>query len=88
MADVAIEDEFVDCTSVSITYDIMGIATVNYTIVYKLLDATEDPPFLYYNPVEYGQRTFEGYISSMNLNQIPDTEGWYECQVTLITTTD
>ena len=78
--------EFIDCTSVSISYDVMGIATVNYTIVFQT-DGS-DPTFVYYNPVTYGGRVFTGYVNNMNINRIPETENWYECQVTLITTTD
>lgn len=83
---MAIIQQFIECTSLSITYDIMGIATVNYVVVFQTDGA--DPEFLYYNPVTFGNRTFDGYVSNMDLTQIPETENWYECRVTLITTTD
>jgi len=84
---MAVVVEFVECTSVSITYDIYGVATVTYTVVYQT-DNSDDPPFIYYNPVTYGGRTYTGYVSNMNLNKIPETENWFECQVTLTTTTE
>jgi len=82
---MAILKEFIECTSVSISYDIMGVATVSYTVVFQT-DGS-DPEFIYYNPVEYGKRTYTGYISNMNINTIPETENWYECQVSLTTVT-
>lgn len=72
--------EFIDCTSVSISYDIMGIATVSYILVRNV------PGLKAWHPVTFGGRTFEGYVSSINLNQIQGTS-WYENHVTLTTTT-
>ena len=78
---MAIVKEFVDCTSLSISYDIMGIATVSYVIV------SNEPGLKSKNPIQAGNRTFTGYVSSISMNQIVNTN-WYESHVTLIATTE
>jgi len=72
--------EFVDCTSVKISYDVMGRVTVSYTIV------SDEAEMKAYTNVEFGGQTFTGYVVSIMLNQIPNT-AWYENYVTLIATT-
>ena len=83
MAWIPLQDEiaFIDCTSLSISYDIMGIATVSYTIV------SNTPGIKYYTVISAGQRTFTGYVANASLRQIPETD-WYESNITLITTTE
>jgi hypothetical protein len=78
MADV----EFIDCTSLSISYDVMGIATLNFTVV------KDSPgfPTTSMNTLSVGGRIFEGYVTSASLSQIPNTPGWYETRVTLLAT--
>lgn len=74
--------EFIDCTSLSIGYNIMGIATVSYTVIHNTSN------FVVYQSISAGGRVFKGYANSVTFNRIPKTEGWYETHVTLITTTD
>ena len=74
--------EFIDCTSLSISYDIMGRATVSYIVVHDRQD------FVTYNSIDAGGQTFTGYVVSAQMNQIPNTANWYETHVTLITTTN
>jgi len=71
---------FIECTSVNISYDVMGLATVSYTIV----SDTQSPPIS--SSISEGGRTFTGYVTNITQNIIPKTQ-WYETQVTLITTT-
>ena len=78
---VAGEIAFIDCTSLSISYDIMGIATVSYTIV------SNTEGIKYYTVIAAGGRIFTGYVASASLRQIPETT-WYESNITLISTTD
>ena len=73
---------FMECTSLNISYDVMGIATVSYTIVHE--GAVASP----WNQVQAGGQTFTGYITNMTTNVIPRTKGWFETHVTLITTTN
>lgn len=73
---------FIDCTSLSFTYDIMGRVTVSFTVIHQ----TED--FCYVEEIEAGGQVFSGDVTSLSLNQIVGTVGWYETHVTLITTTE
>jgi hypothetical protein len=66
----------------SFTYDIMGRVVVSYTAVHQ------SPDFCYTKTIDAGGRTFDGDVTSMSLNQITGTVGWYETHVTLITTTN
>ena len=73
--------EFIDCTSVNISYDVMGRVTLSYTLI-------SDTPGLKAeaSPLKFANRTFTGYVVSINNNQIPNTTGWYENQITMICT--
>jgi hypothetical protein len=73
--------QFRECTSLSISYDNFGLATVNYTIVSSTSNPTIDIS------IQAGTRTFTGYVTSLSINYIPGTN-WYETQVSLITTTN
>ena len=75
------EIAFIDCTSLSISYDIMGIATISYTIV------SNTDGVKYYTTIDAGNRTYTGYVANARLRQIPET-AWYESNVTLISTTE
>lgn len=74
--------EFIDCTSLSVSYNIMGIATVSYTVVHNSFQ------FVTYNNISAGGQNFSGYVINASVNQIPNTEGWFETHVTLLATTD
>jgi hypothetical protein len=74
---------FIECTSLSISYDILGVATVSYTVV-------TDTPGLegqLYNQIIAGGQIFSGYITNANISPIPKTD-WYEIHATLIATTN
>jgi len=73
---------FIECTSISFSYDIMGRVTVSYTTVHQSAD------FCYTEIINAGGKTFSGEVTSMSLNQIVGTVGWYETHVALITTTN
>jgi len=71
--------QFIECTSLSITYDNLGLATVNYTIVSDAANPT------IYTVIATDSVTFTGYVTSITMNSIPGTD-WYETHVSLITT--
>ena len=73
---------FIDCTSLSISYDVMGLATVTYTVVH------DTAGFVVYDSITAGGQTFDGYIMNASMNPLPGTEGWFETMATLITTTN
>ena len=74
--------EFIDCTSLNISYNVMGIATVSYTVVHNVFE------FVAYDTISAGGQNFSGYVMNASLNQIPNTDGWFETHVTLLATTD
>ena len=73
--------EFIDCTSLNISYDTMGLATLTYTVVHDVVG------FVTYKSISAGGQNFVGYIINASLNPIPGTVGWFETHCTLITTT-
>lgn len=73
---------FIDCGSLSISYDIMGIATVSYTVVHDY------PGFVTYDSISAGGQYFRGYVINASVNPIIGTDGWYETHVTLLSTTN
>lgn len=74
--------EFIDCTSLSISYNIMGVATVSYTIV------SDSPGLKAYKTIDAGGNHYTGYVTNITLNQIPGSAGWFENHVTLVATTN
>ena len=76
--------EFIDCTSLSMSYNVMGLVTVSYTVVHDFFE------FVTYKQITAGSpsRTFTGYVINASLNPLPNTDGWYETHVTLIATTN
>ena len=74
--------EFIDCTSLSFSYNVMGIVTVSYTVVHDFFD------FVTYDSISAGSQTFNGYVINASVNQIPNTVGWYETHVTMTATTN
>jgi len=74
--------EFIDCTSLNFSYNVMGIVTVSYTVVH------DSAGFVTYDTISAGGQSFAGYIISASMNQIPGTEGWFETHATLLATTN
>ena len=74
---------FVECTSLSVSYDITGIATVSYTVI------SNSPGIIAWNTVSVGNRTFTGYVTSASNSIVTRTDysdggPWYQTQVSLI----
>lgn len=90
MATSADLKKFIECASVSISYDIMGIATISYTIVSNkpglnvTTDSDNDPTNIVY---KIADQTYYGYVTSASLNRITNTD-WYESHVSVVATTD
>jgi hypothetical protein len=76
------QDGFIECTSLSFSYDVMGIVTLSYTMVHP----SPDP--CYETTITAGGYTFNGYVTNIGLSQIVGTAGWYETNVTLLATTN
>ena len=76
MADI----EFMDCTSLNISYSVLGLVTITYTMVHNKNE------FVTLESITVGTTVFTGYIANASLNVIPKTEGWFETHATLIAT--
>jgi hypothetical protein len=74
---------FIECTSLNISYDILGVATITYTVVTD----TSGLEGQLVNQITAGGQTFSGYITNASISPIPQTE-WYEINATLIATTN
>ncbi|RKX67064.1 MAG: hypothetical protein DRP42_01450 [Tenericutes bacterium] len=84
IAVVASEMEFMECTSLQIHYDVMGIATVSFTLVSNKQGL---PDLENWRVIEAGGQTFTGHVTNLNMQSIPKTS-WFETHVTLVTTTN
>ena len=73
---------FIECESVSVQYNNMGIATVNFTIISNRPISESDIP----SSIVLGNIHLSGAIYNVNSQPIPKTEGWYTTSVTLMTT--
>jgi len=71
---------FIDCTTINISFDIMGIATVSYTIV------SDSPSVDVPTGVQLGAVKVDGYVASASMTMIPGTD-WYETHITMVGTT-
>ena len=75
--------QFIECGSISINYNIMGIANINYNIV------TNDKEPNISDVLTLGGQVFEGIVTSIIKTPMPnselDSEGpWYNVKVSLI----
>jgi hypothetical protein len=71
--------EFIDCSTVSITYDATGKASVSFTVV---KNTTDDLSNLY-TRVTFANRTFTGSLMSVVKRPIFGSDGWCEWQLQL-----
>lgn len=74
---------FIECSSINISYDIMGLVSVSYTVV------SNSPGVKVFYSVSTGKgnaKLFSGFPVSISHNVIPNTT-WYETHVTLMAVT-
>jgi hypothetical protein len=74
---MACVDAFIECSSLSFSYNIFGIVTVSYIMVHR------EASFCYVTELDAGGQHFFGYVTDMSMNQIQGTNDWYETHVTL-----
>jgi hypothetical protein len=78
---------FIECTSMNISYDVMGRATISYTVVHGTKGIVPFPEGTIENQVSVGGQIFRGYVANATMNQIPRTS-WYETHVTFVGVTN
>lgn len=59
---------FIDCATININYDLMGIATISFVVVSVTKEPTGD-----YTTLTYGGVTFTGFVNSLEIRRIPGT---------------
>lgn len=62
--------EFIDCVSLSINYDELGIATVGFTVVAALAEPIDTS---IYTDLTFGGVRFTGYINNLSVRRIAGT---------------
>lgn len=62
--------EFIDCTSLSISYDLLGQATLGFTVVAAAAQPINPQV---YTDLTFGGINFTGYISSLSVRRIAGT---------------
>lgn len=77
---MAEELEFIDCTSLSINFDIMGIATIGFTIM------ANTPGIKTRNSISVGGNTFNGYVTNVSCTPLLNASKWYANNITLVAT--
>ena len=75
-------DRFVNQPSFSVSYNIMGIATVTYSIIHSSPSCGSVS-----NSISAGGQSFSGYVTSVSTSNISGTN-WFETSITLIATTN
>jgi hypothetical protein len=74
--------QFIECTSLSLSYDVLGLVTISYTMVHN------DKQITVLNTITAGGQVFKGYVTDAFMNAIPKVSGWYETNITLKATTN
>lgn len=84
MDEAAAEGEitFIECTSINISYDIMGLVTVSYTVV------SNKPGIKVFYSISSGPGgvSFSGFVTNASYNPVSNTN-WFETHVTLMCVT-
>lgn len=75
-------DEFMEEPSFSVSYNIMGIATVTYSIIHSSAGGASIS-----NSVSAGGQIFTGYVMSISTNKLTGTS-WFETSVVMVATTN
>lgn len=74
---------FIECESLNISYNIMGIATITYTYI------SDNDSLNLNNTITVGGVQFDGWIMDVYQQPMPNTEdsesgGWYTTNVTMV----
>ena len=61
--------EFLDCATLSINYDILGTASLSFTVI----SVNSEPTPTNYTTLQFGGVTFTGYVSGLAIRRIAGT---------------
>jgi len=61
--------EFLDCATLNINYDKLGIATLTFTVI----SVNADPKPSLYTELEFGGITFTTFVTGIELRKLPGT---------------
>jgi len=73
--------EFIECSSLTINYDVLGLATVSFTVVADNNAVDLDN----YKTLSIGDATYTGWITSVTAKPIVSTD-WWEYGISLVMT--
>ncbi len=62
--------EFIDCSSLSINYDVLGTASLSFTVVASQAEPIDTQV---YTDLTFGGVNFTGYITAIEIRRIPGT---------------
>jgi hypothetical protein len=62
-------ESFIDCATISINMDLLGTATVSFTVVSKYREPTPEN----YTELTFGGVVFTGHVTSLDIKRIPGT---------------
>lgn len=60
---------FIDCSSINVSYDLMGIATITFTVI----SVTPEPTSPSYTSLSFGGVGFHGFVTSVEIGRMPGT---------------
>lgn len=63
-------EAFIDCSTININYDNLGIATLSFTVVSKFREPASPDP---YTELTYGGILFRTYTTGLSIRKIPGT---------------
>jgi hypothetical protein len=71
---------FIECTSLNISYDIMGLVTISYTVV------SNTPGMKIFGVVEGAGFSYSGFVTNASYNPLANST-WFETHVTIMAVT-
>jgi len=69
--------EFIDCGSLSISFDATGKATISCNVLRSDSDELHDD----YNTWNFGSVYFDGNVMSLNQQSLVGSDGWHQWQL-------
>jgi hypothetical protein len=71
---------FIECTSLNISYDVMGLVSISYTVV------SNTPGMKIFGVVEGAGFSYSGFVTNASYNPLVNST-WFETHVTIMAVT-